>query len=277
MTDETAASGLVGDRLRGLREAQGLELSDIAARTRIPLRHLAAVEASDYAALPSQTYALGFVRSYARAVGASDTDLAAQLRAELGREPLPEPGRQVYEPVDEARLPSKLLAWTAVILAVLVVGGYALWRNQSLGGDLPVTTIAEAPAPAVNASAPAAAPAPAATGQVTLTATAPVWVRISDGAINLVMRELAANERYDVPLTAADPRIQTGKAEALNVTVDGKAVAPLGPPAKTIKNVSLKAASLAATPAPAGTPPAAAPVAPVQTSGDNAASPVPAQ
>lgn len=275
MTDETAASGLVGDRLRGLREAQGLELSDIAARTRIPLRHLAAVEASDYAALPSQTYALGFVRSYARAVGASDTDLAAQLRAELGREPLPEPGRQVYEPVDDARLPSKLLAWTALVLAVLVIGGYALWRNQNLGGDTPVVTPVEAPAtaPTANTMPAAAAPAPATTGQVVLTATAPVWVKISDGTNNLVMRELAPNERYEVPLTAADPRIQTGKAEALTVTVDGQAVAPLGPPAKTIKNVSLKAASLTATPAPAG----AAPVAPVQTSGDNAASPVPAQ
>jgi cytoskeletal protein RodZ len=271
MTDESVASGPVGDRLRGLREAQGLELSDIAARTRIPLRHLAAVEASDYAALPSQTYALGFVRSYARAVGASDSELAAQLRAELGREPLPEPGRQVYEPVDPARLPSKLLAWTALVLAVLVIGGYALWRSQSLGGDAPVAAPAETPAsPVANSIAPA--PAPGTTGQVVLTATAPVWVKINDGANNLVMRELAANERYEVPLTAADPRIQTGKAEALTVTVDGNPVAPLGPPARTIKNVSLKAASLTAAPAPA-----TGAVAPVQTSGDSAASPAPAQ
>ena len=106
-----------------------------------------------------------------------------------------------------------------------------------------------------------------------LTATAPVWVKITDGTTNLVMRELSANERYEVPATAADPRIQTGKAEALSVTVGGKLVAPLGPPAKTIKNVSLKAAALTA--APATTTPAA--VAPVQTSGDNAVSPAPAQ
>lgn len=272
MSDESGATGTVGDRLRGLREAQGLELSDIAARTRIPLRHLAAVEASDYAALPSQTYAMGFVRSYARAVGASDVELAAQLRAELGREPLPEPGRQVYEPVDEARLPSKLLALTALVLAVLVIGGYALWRSQSMGDDAPVVTPVETPTtgPAANIAAPA--PAPVTTGQVVLTATAPVWVKITDGTNNLVMRELAANERFDVPLTAADPRIQTGKAEALTVTVDGKPVAPLGPPAKTIKNVSLKATSLTAAPAPATEP-----VAPVQTSGDNDATPAPTQ
>ena len=160
MSDDSGATGTVGDRLRGLREAQGLDLSDIAARTRIPLRHLAAVEASDYTALPSQTYALGFVRSYARAVGASDSELATQLRAELGREPLPEPGRQVYEPVDETRLPSKLLAWTALILAILVIGGYAFWRSQRMGGDDTLPAPVEAPAPQPTAkTAPAPAPA----------------------------------------------------------------------------------------------------------------------
>ena len=265
MSEDSAAP--VGDQLRSLREAQGLDLSDIAARTRIPLRHLEAVEASDYAALPSQTYALGFVRSYARAVGASDIDLAAQLRAELGREPLPPPGVQSYEPVDPARVPSKLLAWTALILAILVIGGYGFWRSQWLGGDSPETLTAEAPAPVDpgNATTPAVAPA-ATVGQVTLTATAPVWVKISDGDNTIAMRELAVNERVDIPLTAADPRIQTGKAEALTVTVDGRPVAPLGPSARTIKNISLKADALSA-----------APVAPVQTSGDNAATLAPTQ
>ncbi len=130
MSEDSAAP--VGDQLRSLREAQGLDLSDIAARTRIPLRHLEAVEASDYAALPSQTYALGFVRSYARAVGASDIDLAAQLRAELGREPLPAPGvGRVTNPSILRALPSKLLAWTALVLAILVIGGYGLWRKPA--------------------------------------------------------------------------------------------------------------------------------------------------
>jgi cytoskeletal protein RodZ len=266
MTDESVASTPVGDQLRSLREAQGLEVSDIGARTRIPLRHLKAIEASDYAALPSETYALGFVRSYARAVGASDSELAAQLRAELGREPLPEPGRQVYEPVDTARLPSKLLAWTALALAILVIGGYILWRNQRLGGDEPLPTPVETTAtPTANTPA-TTAPAPNPSGTVVLTATAPVWVKISDGTNNLVMRELAVNERFEVPATAVDPRIQTGKPEGLAVTVGGKPVAPLGPPARTIKNVSLKADALTATP-----------VAPVQANGDNAATPAPAQ
>ena len=70
----------VGERLRVLREAAALDLNDIATRTRVPLRHLEAIERGDYASLPSPTYALGFARSYARAVGAEEAPLIAQLR-----------------------------------------------------------------------------------------------------------------------------------------------------------------------------------------------------
>ncbi|WP_409456254.1 helix-turn-helix domain-containing protein [Sphingomonas sp. J315] len=43
----------VGEKLRDARLAAGLELADIAGRTRVPQRHLAAIEASDYSGLPS--------------------------------------------------------------------------------------------------------------------------------------------------------------------------------------------------------------------------------
>jgi cytoskeletal protein RodZ len=46
-----------------------MSLAEIGARTRVPLRHLEAIEASNYGALPSPTYAVGFVRAYARALG----------------------------------------------------------------------------------------------------------------------------------------------------------------------------------------------------------------
>ena len=45
----------VGDRLRAARLTAGLDLSDVATKTRIPLRHLTAIEAGDYDLLPSIT------------------------------------------------------------------------------------------------------------------------------------------------------------------------------------------------------------------------------
>ena len=59
----------VGERLRETRQAKGLEIDQVAAETRIPLRHLESIEAGDFAALPSRTYAIGFTRTYARLLG----------------------------------------------------------------------------------------------------------------------------------------------------------------------------------------------------------------
>ena len=71
----------VGDRLRAARLSAGLSLEDIAEKTRIPLRHLDALERSDYAALPSFTYAAGFVRAFARALGVTSPRTCSAERA----------------------------------------------------------------------------------------------------------------------------------------------------------------------------------------------------
>lgn len=246
----------VGERLRVLREAAGLDLNDIGTKTRIPLRHLEAIERGDYAALPSPTYALGFTRSYARAVGTEEGPLISQLREDLGRED-PMAQTMPYEPADPARVPSRLLAWTAAALFAIVAIGYWTWRTNYWGPD-PVTPVPSetpaAPPPVVatngNAPAPAAAPAPVpATGEVVLTATAPVWLRIYDASkTKLFEKEMAVGERYVVPANANNPMILTGRPDVLKVTVGGQAVAPLGTAEKSIKDVGVSAAALAARP-----------------------------
>jgi cytoskeleton protein RodZ len=254
----------VGERLRILREAAGLDLNDIGTRTRIPLRHLEAIERGDYAALPSPTYALGFTRSYARAVGTEEAPLISQLREDLGRED-PMAQTMPYEPADPARVPSRLLAWTAAALFLIVAVGYWTWRSNYWGPDAVTPVPSETPAtpPPVVATtngtpAPAAAPAPApATGEVVLTATAPVWLRIYDGSkTKLFEKEMAVGERYVVPANANNPMILTGRPDGLKVTVGGTEVPPLGTAEKSIKDVGVSAAALAAR------PPVAAPLVP---------------
>lgn len=251
----------VGERLRAAREAAGLDLNDIATKTRVPTRHLEAIERGDYAALPSSTYALGFTRSFARTVGLDEAEIVRDVRADLGRAPPGEIDSAPYEPADPARLPSRLLAWTAAILALVLVGGYLMWRSQYYGtGE---TTPAELPEPApseavsADSSAPVEAtttPAPT-TGQVVLTATAPVWLRIYDRTDKVVLqKEMVAGETFAIPADADTPMVRTGRPEALKVTVDGREVAPLGTPERTVRDVVLTAAALAARPAPAATP-----------------------
>ena len=258
----------VGERLRVMREAAGLDLNDVGTKTRIPLRHLEAIERGDYAALPSPTYALGFTRSYARAVGADDAPLIAQLREELGREDPLKRGDLPYEPTDPARVPGRLLAWTAAALALVLAIGYWTWRSNYWGPDAvtPVPSETPAPPPVVAATnvpqqvAPAVAPP--ATGEVVLTATAPVWLRIYDASkTKLFEKEMAVGERYVVPNNANNPMILTGRPDGLKVTVGGRDVAPLGTAEKSIKDVGVSAAALAARVAPAAavTPTASAP------------------
>ena len=59
----------VGAELRGVRERLGWSLDAIAVRLKVKLGFLEAIEAGDLAALPAPTYAAGFIRSYAEALG----------------------------------------------------------------------------------------------------------------------------------------------------------------------------------------------------------------
>ena len=72
----------------GARSGEAL-LADVAAKTRIPQRHLEAIERDDFNALPSTTYSVGFARAFARTVGADEVAVAALVRSQLeqgGRE-----------------------------------------------------------------------------------------------------------------------------------------------------------------------------------------------
>jgi cytoskeleton protein RodZ len=248
----------VGERLRKAREAGGLDLNDIGTRTRIPVRHLEALERDEYDTLPSPTYALGFTRAFARAVGLEEAPLVQQLRAELGKEDPAARDARPYEPVDPSRVPSKLLVWTLIGLIALFVAGYAFWKTQVLGNSnesvIPIEEpVAAAPSDETGVAqntlvsvAPAATPA---NGTVVLTAVQPVWLRIYEmGGKRLFEKEMAAGETYTVPADAVDPRILTGRPDALKVTIAGQEVAALGAPERTIKDVAISAAALAARP-----------------------------
>ena len=57
---------------------------------------------------------------------------------------------------------------------------------------------------------------------------------------------MAPRERFELPASATDPRIEAGRPDKLAITVDGTAVAPLGDGRVAIRNVSLLPASLRA-------------------------------
>ena len=260
-TDEPEQADIasVGERLRLAREEKGLSLEDIAAQTRIPRRHLESLENSDWERLPAPTYTTGFAKSFASAVGLDRVEIGDQLRVEMGGVRPASQSSEVFEPADPARSMPKWLVFgaiAAVLLLVLVMS----WLNERsvLGSDEPA---GEPAAAAAEQPGPAPALAPAAQGPVVLTANEQVWLQVKDGQATLKEGLLEPGQSFQVPATATAPVLMTGKPEALRISV-GTADAPaVGPPATTVRNVSLLAADLMRGPqasAASPTPPAPA-------------------
>ncbi len=66
LPDLTPDTEYTGQLLRTIREARGVEIRDIAARTKISATYLRAIEEEDFASLPAYVYARGFVIEVAK-------------------------------------------------------------------------------------------------------------------------------------------------------------------------------------------------------------------
>jgi len=264
MTDQVEPEEEIslGEQLRRAREAKGLSLDDVAGRTRIPIRHLQNIEREDWDALPAVTYAIGFARSYANAVGMDGAEVGRELRARIGGTTIRAAAPQYYAQADPARVPPTSLALIAIVMAVLLGAAYWIWRgNLEDGPDaVPPLEISE------GASAPAqpAAPAPpVVAGQpVTLVATGEVWLRITEGAGGPVIfsGSMIAGDRYQLPANARNPMVRTGRPQNLRAMAGARDLGPLAPREQVVENLSLLVRDIAAR-AQSVPPAAAAPAA----------------
>jgi cytoskeletal protein RodZ len=237
----------VGTRLRAAREAQGLSVGDIAARTRVTQRFLEALEDDRLDLLPSPTYASGFARAYARAVGLDQAEIGREIRGELARGAMPIRQHHIQEIADPARGPSRttVIIAAGLALAVLVLGVLWLATGMFRGtGEAPFAG-ASAPVPAPSAPLVVRRTPPPAVGRVVLTARDEVWMRVYDGANKtLFLGTMKPGQAFEVPAGADRPMINVGRPDQLTVTIDGAAVTPLGDGKRAIKDVGISAAAL---------------------------------
>ena len=265
MSDSPGRGLTVGALLAEARAATGRELADVARETRVPLRHLMAIEADDHEALPALPYALGFVKTFARSVGLNSEAVGAQFRAETRLTPhVPTPASM--EPMDEARLPSRGLALAGLAVLVLVIGGLGLYGSGVLD-PAPSAVPVAAPAadaagiePALAPVAPAAGfaepfagpsgPPPAAiptSGPVVLTAREDAWVKIYSRTTGRRVFQglMIAGSIYRVPEDSGPLTLRTGRAGVVEVSVAGVKLPALGGSVQTIDGVVLTAPALA--------------------------------
>jgi cytoskeletal protein RodZ len=64
----------IGEFFRQVRETKGLTIDEVASKTRIRSDFVKALEDGNFAKLPDQVFARGFVRSYARSLGLDEDD-----------------------------------------------------------------------------------------------------------------------------------------------------------------------------------------------------------
>jgi cytoskeletal protein RodZ len=124
----------VGEFFRQVRETKGLTIDEVASKTRIRSDFVKALEDGNFAKLPDQVFARGFVRSYARSLGLDEEDAIHRFAESAGsfydkqgeRERLRQ--RQVEE--DRRRRANRKAVTIAIMIAVLTLI-FLLSREQS--------------------------------------------------------------------------------------------------------------------------------------------------
>jgi cytoskeleton protein RodZ len=175
------AAPRAGADLRAARERLGWSIEDVSAALCIRLPHLEALEHGRIDLLPGNAYAVGFLRTYARALGLDPNEIARRFKAEAS-----EVNRRT-ELIFPAPMPQRGVPAGAVILlgAVLAVGAYAGWYRLSGEGRLPPETVAPVPerlASLAEQAVPPTAPAPPAAPAMVAAASPPPQAPVPEQA-----------------------------------------------------------------------------------------------
>jgi cytoskeleton protein RodZ len=137
-----AEAARLGEELRDARMALGLSVEDVAAALRIRRVYLAALEDGRVRDLPAPAYAIGFVRSYARALGLDDDDLVRRFRESMGTVAPRKTDLVFPEPVPERGVPAGALVLAG---AVVAIAAYVGWWHWSGSGDRVVDAVPPPP------------------------------------------------------------------------------------------------------------------------------------
>ena len=157
LNDPGAMSREVGDRLREFRTDAGLEVAELAARTRISARYIQALEEGRFDLLPGSFFARGFIKSICAELDRDPDPLLEEVLA-IQEEESAEEENGSNGPGSRKTIP---LCATACVLVFLVIGGIWLYGGGNGEGRTEETIREEAvppPEPAVPVQVPEVIP-----------------------------------------------------------------------------------------------------------------------
>ncbi len=208
----------LGELLRGAREARGLTLEWIARETKIPQRHLEALEHGDLSASPAGFYQRAELRAYARAVGV-DTEVAiAKLQSAL--KPAEEPNTSPEIPKSRTSTRPRTLGMIALALVAVAVGAAALGRTISQ--PAPASAVTSDPVPAVTpAVTPAVGGGDAPPDTAVSSTDRPAPAAPSAPAIDAAVQSTTAAPETILPVGSVTELVVTTQPAGARVTVNG--------------------------------------------------------
>lgn len=136
-----------GEQLRRAREARGLAVESVCEVTKVPLRHIRALEAGSYDQLPGGVFRRGFVRSYVSVLGLEEADWMKRFeescRASGLRDPSGVDWAEFAENVKSSRTQTyRRMGFrgvaAALLLAALALAGWCGWRLKTHRRVMPV-------------------------------------------------------------------------------------------------------------------------------------------
>ena len=161
----------LGPYLRGLREAKGMSLDDIARSTRVGRRHLEALESDTFTELPAPVFVKGFIRAYCEFLDSSSDEALGLYRETTGEPAAPHgPLRPLLAPRTRRAGP---LAISIILFIALGASLFALRLGLQSSRKDSVSAPAKEEARKAATPAPAASAAKLAAGMPTAPSTAP--------------------------------------------------------------------------------------------------------
>jgi cytoskeleton protein RodZ len=137
----SSSAAKLGAELRTVRQNLGWDLGDLARSLRIRQAYLEAIEAGRISDLPGTTYALGFVRAYASALGLQGEQVASRFRAESAEANI-RPALSFPAPVPQRGVPAGALMLLGL---VVLAGAYSGWYWISERQHTPAQTVPPIP------------------------------------------------------------------------------------------------------------------------------------
>ena len=223
----------LSETFRATRLRRGLEVGEIAEKTKISRYYLEAMENGQFDCLPAGAYRRSFVRQYARVLELNEEEIVARFLQQYDDPEVPLP-----QPWPEHRHWHGNLIWILAPLAAFA-GVYHFWQNE-IHATPPVSAtrrptarhsgeaarVQAAPAEKV-ASEPASAPNLGGMVTVAFSTTEPVWVLVTCDGVQAFNGTIATSERKQFEASTRMTAL-VGNAGGLGLSLNGKPIGPVG-------------------------------------------------